>query len=757
MSALTFDKSELGNLEYSLQREMLSTDRIGGYMSTTIVCCNTRRYHGLMVAPVDDSSRTYVLLSSLDETVVQHDQTFNLALHRFKGVYEPRGHKYITDFEYTPTPTITYRVGGVILKKEMLWIHKRTQLMIRYTLVDAHSETRLRLRPFLAFRDKHALTHANMDADGHSYPAVNGVKCRLYNSFPWLYLQTSKPGTEFVPAPDWYYGFEYQQDLARGYEGHEDLLTTGYFEAELKKGESIIFSASLDEMGSTKTIEEVFAASIARRTHKIDFISCLEHSARQFLIRRPGDRTEVVSGYPWHGVAGRQTFISLPGITLEQGHKEDCIDALDTMVREMRDGMFTGNASAAVAADAPLWFFWTLQQLERETGAKEIWESYGPAMKDILENYRQGIGGRVALHDNGLIWASAEEVPLTWMNSMIGGRPVTPRNGYQVEVNALWYNAVCYALELAGKYGGKTDKAFVKAWAALPARTQESFLELFRLPEGYLADFVDGNGPDKSTRPNMIVACGLNYKMLDEAMQLEVIRTVRQHLLTPKGLRTLSPRNPLYKGSQEGMPDERDFAAKNGSVWPWLLPFYIKACFDIDSDAFLPQAGEALDNFDEDIQRYGIGSICELYDADPPYASRGAISQAWSVGAALDIYRMIRERSKEDPQAVKAAKKGVKTNSPANKKPAKTAAKGTKVGAKATAPESETAAASGKIAEKTAKTAEKQAATPKTKAAAKSAGKTVKTTAGSLNKAKAPKTAAKKAAPKTAAKKAAKK
>ena len=216
----------------------------------------------------------------------------------------------------------------------------------------------------------------------------------------------------------------------------------------------------------------------------------------------------------------------------------------------MRDGMFTGSASAEVAADAPLWFFWTLQQLEREVGAKEIWASYGPAMKDILESYRQGIGGRVALHDNGLIWASSEEVPLTWMNSTIDGRPVTPRNGYQVEVNALWYNAVCYALELAGKYGDKTDKAFVKEWAPLPARTQESFIELFRLPEGYLADFVDGSGPDKSTRPNMIVACGLNYKMLDETMQLEVIRTVRQHLLTPKGLRTLSPQNPLYRGSR---------------------------------------------------------------------------------------------------------------------------------------------------------------------------------------------------------------
>ena len=478
MSALTFDKSELGNLEYSLQREMLATDRIGGYMSTTIVCCNTRRYHGLMVAPIDDSDRTYVLLSALDETIIQHDQTFNLALHRFQGTYEPRGHKYITDFEYTPTPTITYRVGGVILKKEMLWIHKRTQLMIRYTLVYAHSETRLRLRPFLAFRDKHALTHANMEADGHSYPAVNGVKCRLYGSFPWLYLQTSKPGAEFVPAPDWYYNFEYRQDIARGYDGYEDLMTTGYFETELKKGESIIFSASLDEMGSTKTIEEVFGGSIARRTHKIDFISCLEHSARQFVIRRPGNRTEVVSGYPWHGVSGRQTFVSLPGITLWQNHKEDCIDALDTQVRGMQDGMFAGNASAAAAADAPLWFFWTLQRLEAQIGAKKIWKHYGEAMKQVLESYKRGVAGRVALNDNGLVWASSDEVPLTWMNSVIDGRSVTPRNGYQVEVNALWYNAVRYALRLAGEAG---DTKFVKAWEKLPERTAASFNELFRL------------------------------------------------------------------------------------------------------------------------------------------------------------------------------------------------------------------------------------------------------------------------------------
>lgn len=711
MSALTFDKASLGNLEYSLQREMLATDRIGGYMSTTIVCCNTRKYHGLIVAPIDDSDRTYVLLSSLDETIVQHDQSFNLALHRYKGVYEPRGHKYITDFEYTPTPTITYRVGGVILKKEMLWIHKRTQLMIRYTLLDAHSETKLRLRPFLAFRDKHALTKANMEADGHSYPAVNGVKCRMYASFPWLYLQTTKPEAEFVPAPDWYYNFEYLQDLARGYDGYEDLLTTGYFETELKKGESIIFSASLDEMSSPKQIEELFEQSIARRTRKIDFISCLEHAARQFIIRRPGNRTEVVAGYPWHGVSGRQTFVALPGITLEQNHKEDCMDVLDTLVRGMQEGMFTGSASARTAVDAPLWFFWTLQQLERELGGKAIWKRYGEAMKGILENYRRGIDGRIVMNENGLVWASANGgFPVSWMDSVIGGEAVTPRDGYQVEVQALWYNAVCYALELAAAAG---DKAFVKQWQGVPERTKQAFNDLFVLREGYLADYVGAEGANDFIRPNMVVACGLKYKMIPSETIVDTLRTIRQHLLTPRGLRTLSPRNPLYRGSQEGTPAERDFAGKNGSVWPWLLPFYVSACFDINGDRFLPSAEQILEDFEEDIQSYGIGSICELYDADPPYASRGAISHAWSVAAVLEIYRMIRERQQPAPKRGRKAAseeadapKGAGVKDASEAKAAKASASAAKAAAKAV-----------KAEEKAARTVGKRAA----KAAAKSA------------------------------------
>ena len=658
MPGLKFDKQELGNLEYSLQREMLATDRRGGYMSTTIVGCNTRKYHGLIVAPIDSSSNAYVLLSSLDETIVQHDQSFNLALHRFRGVYEPRGHKYITDFEYTPCPTITYRVGGVILRKEILWIHKRTQMMIRYTLVDAHSETTLRLRPFLAFRNKHELSKANMYANVRSYEVTNGVKNRLYDGFPWLHMQLSKDDAKFVPAPDWYYDFEYQKELERGYEGYEDLLTTGYFEMKIKKGESIIFSASVDEMPSGKAIEEAYETSVKRRTHKIDFESCLHHSARQFIIRRPGNRTEVIAGYPWYGVDGRSTFISLPGLTLEQGYKEDCIDVLDTMVSDMHNGDFAGTASAEVAADAPLWFFWTLQQLEKHIGAKAIWERYGEAMKSILAAYRRGFfGGCVAMHTNGLIWAAREGVALTWMNCVMNGQPQTPRAGYAVEVNALWYNAVSYALALAKKMG---DKEFEKEWKALPAQIQQSFIDTFYIADaGYLADYVDLRGKCSDIRCNQIIACGLPYTMLDEVQIVNVWRVMRQHLLTPAGLRSLSPLHPMFESTYKENPIEQEAASKNGAVWVWPLMFYIECALRFDSARFLDHAKEMFEAFDDNIQTYCIGSVAEYYDANPPFAPRGAVSQAWSVGGLLYIKQLIEQYEAKIKRVAKstAAKK----------------------------------------------------------------------------------------------------
>ena len=653
MSGLKFDKRELGNLEYSLDREMLATDRRGGYMSTTIVCCNTRKYHGLMVAPIDQSDRTYVLLSSLDETLIQHDQSFHLALHRFEGVYEPRGHKYITDFEYTPTPTITYRVGGAVLRKELLWIHKRTQLMIRYTLVDAHSETTLRLRPMLAFRDKHSLSKANMEADGRAYPITAGVKCRLYEGFPWLHMQLNKSDSEFIAAPDWYYNFEYQKELRRGYEGHEDLLTTGYFEFKIKKGESVIFSASTDMMATPETITEVYEASLARRTHKIDFLSCLEHSARQFIIRRPGNRTEVVAGYPWFGSFLEDTFMALPGLTLTQNHKEDCIDALDTAVRDIETSGLLEGRSTPPAVDAPLWLYYTLQQLEGHISQKELWERYGSVMKGILEAYRSGFYEDIRLHDNGLVWAWADR-PLTWMGTIVDGQALTPRRGYPVELQALWYNAVSYTLAVAKKQG---DKEFVKEWENIAKKTKKSFIEKFWLEEeGYLADYVNYDEVNKFIRPNMVVACGLSFKMLSEEQQARTLLTIQQHLLTPRGLRTLSPRNLLYKSNYNEDQRSQDLASRNGSAWIWPLTFYVQACFDLRGESFVAEARSILEAFDDELQTKCVGSISERFEGDPPHNPRGGVSHATSVAGLLLINNLIEKHSAKKP-ARKSTKK----------------------------------------------------------------------------------------------------
>lgn len=653
MSGLKFDKRELGNLEYSLDREVLATDRRGGYMSTTIVGCNTRKYHGLMVAPIDQSDRTYVLLSSLDETVVQHDQSFHLALHRFDGVYEPRGHKYITDFEYTPTPTITYRVGGVILKKELLWIHKRTQLMIRYTLVDAHSETMLRLRPLLAFRDKHALSKANMDADGRAYPIPYGVKCRLYEGFPWLHMQLDKEDAEFIAAPDWYYNFEYRKELARGYEGHEDLLSTGYFEFKIKKGESVIFSAATDMMASPETISAVYEASLARRTHKVDFLSCLQHSARQFVIRRPENRTEVIAGYPWFGPFMEDTFMALPGLTLTQGHKEDCMDVLDTSVRDFETSGLLEGRVLPPTADAPLWFFYTLQQLESHIGRKALWEKYGATMKRILEVYRHGFSEEVRMHDNGLIWASAER-PLTWMGTIVDGQPLTPRRGYPVELQALWYNAVEYTLAVAKKEG---DKEFVAEWKELPKRIKAAFEEKFWLEEeGYVADYVNYDEVNKFIRCNMAVVCGLDYKLVDDEKLVRILMTIREHLLTPRGIRTLSPRNLLYKSNYNEDQRSQDLASRNGSAWIWPLALYVKACFDLSGEKFVDEARQILDAFDDELQTKCVGSLSERFEGDPPHNPRGSVSHATSVAGVLYIAELVERFSRKKPARKTCAK-----------------------------------------------------------------------------------------------------
>jgi predicted glycogen debranching enzyme len=642
MKYLVFDKEQLVNLEYSLNREILSTNRAGGYFSTTIVLCNTRKYHGLMVIPLDEfDGENHVLLSSVDETVVQHGQSFNLGIHRYPGIYEPRGHKYIIDFEYEPTPTLVYRVGGVILRKELLFVHNEEQFMIRYTLLDAHSPTRLRIKPFLAFRNVHNVSKANMWADTKYKEIPNGVRYKLYPGFPFLHMQLNKKN-DFVASPDWYYNIEYIEELKRGYEGHEDLFVPGFFEIPIRKDESVIFSAATAEQVPA-SLSKKFNAELLRRPPKDNFMNCIKNAAQQFIVRRE-KRLDVIAGYPWFGRWGRDTFVSLPGLTLGIDDPKTCKSILDSMSAELKGSLFpnvgTAKQGAFNSVDAPLWYFWAIQQYSDYTGDKtEVWKDYGKKMKAILNGYREGLAFNIKMQSNGLIWAGEKGFALTWMDAVVNGKPVTPRIGYPVEVNALWYNAIMFTLDLAK---ANKDHKFVKEWTPVAELAKKSFCELFWIPDlHYLADYVDEEGQNTLVRPNQVFAASLPYSPITDEMKLGVLHVIDRELFTPKGLRTLSPKSPNYKGRYEGDQTSRDLAYHQGTAWPWLLGAYVEACFKMHGKDALPMAQNLLDSFKSEICQYGICSVAEVYDGDPPQRPNGSISQAWSVAEVIRIQRLI--------------------------------------------------------------------------------------------------------------------
>ncbi|MCL2728376.1 MAG: amylo-alpha-1,6-glucosidase [Bacteroidales bacterium] len=631
MAYLTFNKAELVNLEYSLQREIFATNRAGGYCNTTIVCCNTRKYHGLLVVPIDEfGGENHVLLSSVDETIVQHDKAFNLGIHRYGQCYEPRGHKYIVDFEIDKNVAITYRVGGVVLRKEMMLSHNKDQILLRYTLLEAHSPTTLRLKPFLAFRNVHSLTKANMEANTKYIPVANGISSQLYQGFPPLYMQLNVKN-EFISHPDWYYGIGYQEEARRGFESQEDLFVPGYFEMAIKKGQSIIFSASLTEE-QPSLIERFYEKEVAQRPARDSYRNCLELAAQQFIVRR-NNATHVMAGYPWNGYIALDTFVALPGLTLsvKEGVKT-CKEVLDTMMQK--------NPGMIESADASLWYFWTLQKyVEVTNDPQALWSEFGTSMKEILNGYKQGSNPAILLHENGLIWAEAPGKALTWMNAHLNGHPVTPRSGYQVDVNALWYNALMFSLEIARQVG---DDAFVRQWEDVPTRTKENFLRAFWVESRkHLADYVGPEGQNIFMRPNQLFACSLPYSPISDEIKATVLKAIESELLTPRGLRTLAPKNPLYVGLYEGNQEARDRAYHQGTTRPWLIGHYIEACFKLWGPRFDQQATELLKGFEEDIATHGVGSIAEVYDGDPPHQPHGCPSSAAGVAEVLRSLRLI--------------------------------------------------------------------------------------------------------------------
>jgi len=638
MGYIKFDKNQLVNLEYSLNKEMIRSNRAGSFTCTTIIGCNTRKYHGLLICPQPTlDGDHHVLLSKVDETVIQNNAEFNLGVNRYPGTYNPKGHKYVSDFNADIIPVLSYSVGGVILTKETMFITHEERIMIRYTLVQAKSPTRLRIRPYLAFRNIHSLGKQNIHIETRYENTINGMFMRLYHGYSNLYMQFSKKEVEYVHVPDWYKDFEYLQEKERGYEHHEDLFTPGFFEFEIKTGESIIFSASTNE-SSPEKFRKYFQEELKRRVPRNTFENCLQNSLQQFINKSNG-RTEIISGYPWYNRQGRFSFIALPGLSLEPQTKDLCKTLISTLISEMKGPFFPktgyGSRTSYDSADTSLWFFWALQNCV--TGCEileKFWKLYGKTIRTILEAYESGTDNGISMHSNGLIYISETSTNLTWMNAEVNGRVVTPRTGYVVEINALWYNAIMFAIEMAKNQ----NAGFVDHWQKVAAKIKEEFPKVFWNSENdCLFDYVNEKQANSQIRPNQILAASLPYNPIDEKMRRKVIDIVRRELLTPRGLRSLSPKDFQYKGQYSGNEYERNLAFHQGSVWPWLLGHFAEAYLKLYGKQAVEEILAFYHGFEDTMTEDGIGTICEIYEGDPPHVGRGATSFAASVS---EIYRI---------------------------------------------------------------------------------------------------------------------
>ena len=646
MGYIRFEKSLMTNLEETLPKELLRTNRSGAYACSSILDCNTRKYHGLLVLPIPEiDDDNHVLLSALDVSVVQHGAVFNLGVHKYRGnTYSPNGHKYIREFNCDKVPTTLYRVGGVLLKKEVVFQHFEDRILIRYTLEDAHSATTLRFKPFLAFRSVREFTHENTVASREYHEVENGIKTCMYAGYPDLFMQFSKKNT-FVFEPNWYRGLEYPKEQERGYDANEDLYVPGYFEMNIKKGESIVFSASIKEF-TTKGLCQLFEDEVNERSPRDNFLHCLINAAHQFHISEGNGDEYILAGYPWFKCRARDTFVALPGLTLaieEESYFEAVMRTAERGLREfMDDKPLTVNIAEIEQPDVLLWAIWAIQQYGRETGKERCIEKYGQLVKDIIIYIRSNKHPNLTLDDNGLIRTNGKDKAVTWMNSTINGKPAVPRSGYIVEFNALWYNALKFAATIATDMGEPHETENLKEMAE---RCKKAFVDTFLNEYGYLYDYVDGNMVDWSVRPNMIFAVALDYSPLELNQKKSVLDVCTRELLTPKGLRTLSPKsggyNPMYVGSQI----QRDYAYHQGTAWPWLGGFYMEACLKLYKRTRLSFIERQMVGYEDEMFYHCLGTIPELFDGNPPFHGRGAISFAMNVGEILRTLELLEKYS----------------------------------------------------------------------------------------------------------------
>jgi predicted glycogen debranching enzyme len=650
---IRFKQETCGDLDAALRREWLETNGLGSFASSTIVGLNTRRYHGLLVAALKPPVQRFVLLSKLEETLFIDGQPFDLSANRYPGVIHPEGFRYLKQFRLDPFPVFTYEIEGIEIEKSVFMVHGENTTVLQYELKKNHHPERpkklwLELRPLLAFRDFHSTTHEN----GAINPAIEErlglASVAPYQGLPSLHL--AHDAVELRKTADWYRNFEYQVELERGLDFSEDLFNPLVlrFDLRLRRQASVI--ASMEQRDAARVAEYRQAEITRRRNAAVSspvedtFAQDLAAAADQYIVSR-GDQKTVIAGYHWFSDWGRDTMIALPGLTLPTGKHDVARSILRTFAKHVDQGMLpnrfpdAGETPEYNTVDATLWFFEAARAFLAYTGDLEfVRNELYPVFGDIIAWHVRGTRYGIKVDPSGLLSSGEPGVQLTWMDAKVGDWVVTPRRGKPVETQALWYNALCIMEDLARRVG---DEAGQKRYRNMAAVANWSFNRLFwNENTGCLYDVTNGGPPDPSIRPNQIFAVSLTHSMLSPERANAVVEKVREHLLTPYGLRSLAPSDPQYRGRYTGGPWERDGAYHQGTVWPWLLGPFITAYVKVNggSDTARHQAAEWLAPLKDHLADGGLGHISEIFDGDAPQRPCGCVAQAWSVAEILRAY-----------------------------------------------------------------------------------------------------------------------
>ncbi len=624
-----------------MRLEWLETNGVGGYAASTLAGAHSRRYHGLLVAATRPPGGRMVLLSKLDETLIVAGRRYELGCSRFPGVVHPRGGDFLEGFSRDLFPVFDYRAGGVRLRRTIAGLDGENATAILWEVLEAPGPFTLELRPFVAFRDFHALSRANASLRRQASFADGIFRARPYDGVPDLYL--SVPGARFEPDGEWYYRFEYLRELERGLDHQEDLYTHGTFRVPLDRGARYGVLASTRPPGGSEAGEWVERERRRReglvRGRDDGLRRALALAADQFVVRRGDGLRSVIAGYPWFEDWGRDAMVSLPGLCLATGRVDDARAILRAFAARERDGLIpnrfpdAGGEPEYNTVDAGLWLFVAAHRFLEVSGDEAfVRDDLLPTLRAIVAAYERGTRWGIREDTDGLLSAGEPGVQLTWMDAIADGRVVTPRQGKPVEVNALWFNALAILASLCERLAGRDEAR--RLWEKA-SRTECSFGAAFwNERRGCLLD-VAGARPDPSIRPNQLLALSLPFPVVTGPRAERILEVVERDLLTPVGLRSLAPGEPGYRGRYEGGPSARDTAYHEGTAWGWLLGPYADALPRVRGEEGRRRARELLESLGGRLAEACVGSLSEIYDGDPPHAPRGCPAQAWSVAEVL--------------------------------------------------------------------------------------------------------------------------